>query len=151
MGKTLDGRLVDRVSAYVFDYLARPRQQLEGMPICPFIKTHRAKIDVVATEHWEIKIRQVCELIGNIRQEAVVICGSWIDYDEILSICDDYQSRYQDRDVEILLMHPDTEQSPLPLEYTFTECPLVIVQKQSTLENARKQLRKAGKYYKFYK
>ncbi len=93
----------------------------------------------------------MCELLSAVGYEAVVICGPMEDWDELMAICDDYQARYWHKDVEILVMHPDTDDLPLPLEYNFRYSPLVIVQKQSTLRDARDLLQKSGKYYKYYK
>jgi len=69
----------------------------------------------------------------------------------LMSICEDYESRYYNKDVEILMMHPDTEEPPLPLDYNFEDSPLVIIQRASTLNDSRELLQKSGKYYNFYK
>jgi hypothetical protein len=152
MAKTSGGiDLEHSVWQYINKELIKPQPKLDGMPICPFLKQYLDSITVVKTNDWDIKISQVCELMDSIGYEAVVICGPWMDYDELMSIVVDYESRYYDRDVEILLMHPDTEDPPLPLEYNFKDSPLVIVQRASTLNDARKLLKKSGRYYNFYK
>jgi hypothetical protein len=143
--------LKSRVWNYIRKTLTKSQPKLDGIAICPFLKHYMDSIDVVETQDWEKKISQVCELLNPLGYEAVVICGPDEDYDELMSICDDYQSRYYKKDIEILLMHPDTVDPPLPLEYNFDDSPLVIVQKASTLNNSRKLLQKSGKYYKFYK
>jgi len=124
---------------------------MDGMAICPFIKQYLDRITVVETEEWERKISQVCDVFHAVGYEAIVICGPMEDYDELMSICDDYQSRYYRKDIEILMMHPDTDDFPLPLEYNFQESPLVIIQKASTLNDSRRLLQKSGKYYNYYK
>lgn len=143
--------LKNKVWKYLRNKIAKPQKRIGGMAICPFLKQYMDRIDVVETEHWERKISQVCQLLHPLGLEAVVICGPNEDYDELLSICDDYQSRYYHKDIEILLMHPETEDPPLPLEYNFSDSPLVIVQKASTLQYTRDILQKSGKYYKYYK
>jgi len=152
MVRTLRGiTLRDRVWRYIKQKLSKPRKQLNGMAICPFIKQYLDSITVVETEDWERKISQVCDVFHAVGYEAIVICGPWEDYDELMAICDDYQSRYYKKDIEILLMHPDTEDPPLPMDYNFADSPLVIVQRASTLNDARELLQKSGKYYNFYK
>lgn len=143
--------LTHKTWQYIKKILMKPQPKLGGLPICPFIKQHIENIAVIKTDEWEKKISQTSELLHSVGYEAVVICGPMMDYDELLSICDDYASRYYKKDVEILLMHPDTDDFPLPLEYNFKYSPLVIVQKQSTLQDARELLQKSGKYYNFYK
>lgn len=152
MVRTLRGiTLKSKVWQYIKQKLIKPRKQLNGMAICPFIKQYLDSITVVETEHWERKISQVCDVFHAVGYEAIVICGPMQDYDELLAICDDYGSRYYKKDIEILLMHPDTEDPPLPMDYNFQDSPLVIVQRASTLNDARELLQKTGKYYNYYK
>ena len=152
MAKTSRGiDLKHKTWQYIKKILMKPQSKLGGLSICPFIRQYLDSITVVETDDWERKISQVCQLLHSVGYEAVVICGPDEDYDELMSICDDYNSRYYHKDVDILLMHPDTDDYPLPLEYNFKYSPLVIVQKASTLEDARDILQKSGKYYKFYK
>jgi len=152
MAKTSSGTdLKHKTWQYIKKILMKPQKKLGGLPICPFLKQHIENIAVIETDNWEKKISQVCELLTAVGYEAVVICGPMMDWDELMSICDDYQSRYYWKDVEILVMHPDTDDFPLPLEYNFRYSPLVIVQKASTLQDARDILQKSGKYYKYYK
>ena len=152
MAKTSGGTdLKHRVWQYLKKKLMKPQPKLAGMPICPFLKQYIDSIAVIETDDWEKKISQTCELMNSLDYEAVVICGPWMDYDELMSICEDYESRYYNKDVEILMMHPDTEEPPLPLDYNFEDSPLVIVQRASTLNDSRELLQKSGKYYNFYK
>lgn len=143
--------LKHKVWKYIKKLLIKPQKKLGGIAICPFLKQHLDNITVIETDDWEKKISQVCELLHTVGYEAAVICGPDMDYDELMSICNDYESRYTHRDIEILLMHPDTTDAPLPLEYNFHYAPLVIVQRASTLQDARDTLQKSGKYYNYYK
>jgi hypothetical protein len=152
MAKTSSGTdLKHKVWQYIKKILIKPQKKIGGLSICPFLKQYLDNVSVVETEDWELKISQVSELLHAVGYEAVVICGPDEDYDILMDIVDDYNSRYYNRDIEILLMHPDTDDFPLPLEYNFHYSPLVIVQKHSTLQDARNILQKAGKYYNYYK
>jgi len=152
MVKTSSGTdLKSKVWRYIKQKLSVPNTEMDGMAICPFIKQYLDRITVVETEEWERKISQVCDVFHAVGYEAIVICGPMEDYDELMAICDDYQSRYYRKDIEILMMHPDTDDFPLPLEYNFQESPLVIIQKASTLNDSRRLLQKSGKYYNYYK
>ena len=53
------------------------------------------------------------------------------------------------KDVVVLMMHPDGDESVLPVDYQF-DLPLLIIQRLSTLEKARAELSKTN-YYKHYK
>jgi len=121
------------------------------MAICPFAKQYQRLTEVVVTENWEQRLDHVCQLLHPLKLEAVVIGGPMRDYDSMTKMVKKFEKKYKRRDVEILLMHPDTEEPPLPLEYNFKYSPLIIVQRLSTLEKSRRILEKNGKYYKYYK
>jgi len=55
----------------------------------------------------------------------------------------------KDKDVCCFMMHPDGDESVLPVEYPFA-VPLLIIQKISTLQKAKQQLSTTN-YYKHYK
>lgn len=140
-----------RIWHYLRHTLTKPQKKLGGMSICPFLKQYIDSIEVVITQNWEVKINQVCDLFKAFDWEAIVIGGPIIDYDELMEMVDYANSMYGKKGLEILLMHPDTDQAPLPLEYNFKHSPLVIVQNKKTLNASRKLLKKNGRYYKYHK
>lgn len=130
--------------------IGKPQDKLNGMAICPFIKKYMDKVYIIEAEDYYEQGTVACEMIHPLNFEAVVISGPIISYDRLNKIHNTLNKKYKHRDIEVLFMHPDTEEPPLPLEYNFTQ-PLLIVQKRSTLEESRKILHKSGKYYDLYK
>lgn len=152
MVKMLSGILLKRrIKNYVNRILTKPQKKLGGLSICPFLKFYKDDIQITICDDYEVKVSQACQLLHSLGLEAIVIGGPMMDYDECMGIVAYYNSLYYKKNVEILLMHPDTVDSPLPLEYNFKYSPLFIVQNAKTLNNAREQLKKNGKYYNYYK
>jgi hypothetical protein len=74
-----------------------------------------------------------------------------MDYDKLEHLVNKKTRKFKKQDIEILFMHPETVEPPLPLNYTFKYAPLIIVQRKSTLQNARKTLKNKTNYYKYHK
>jgi len=152
MVKRLCGmRLQKKIENYVFKTITKPRKQIGNMPICPYAASYKNKIHIQVTKNYSRSIDQACQLMHSLGYEAVVIGGKMITYDYLAKICEKYEEKYQNRDIEILYMHPDTVDPPLPLNYNFKHSPLVIIQKHSTLEKARNNLKTKTNYYKYHK
>jgi hypothetical protein len=152
MEKTSSGiPLKDKIDTYIRKVLMKPRKKIGNMPICPFVKKYLDKIHIVVTEDYEKTLTTACELLHPLHLEAVVIGGPMMDYNKVRKIVKKFNKKYSNRDIDILHMGPDSEEPPLPFDYNFKDSPLIIVQRTSTLENARKILEKNTKYYDYYK
>lgn len=121
------------------------------MPICPFLKKYIDSIAIVETENYKASIDHLVQLMSPLKLEAVVLHGKTLSYVSMKNLVSKANAKYKKQDFEILMMHPDTEECPLPLEYTYEHSPLVILQRRSTLQNARKLLESKTKYYDYYK
>ena len=129
------------------DSISRTHPKL-GHAICPFLRQYREQTQTICVknlQHLKTHLHTVCGILNAINMEAVVLHGFRCGYDRLHKICDDYNRKYKKLNVTILAMHPDTEDSPLGIEYNY-KTPLLIVQRTSTLEKARTQL-KGSKYY----
>lgn len=119
-----------------------------GHAICPFLHQYKEQtqtIHVKNLQHLKTHMHTVCGILNAVGMEAVVLYGFRCGYDRLHKITDDFQRRYKQLNVTILAMHPDTVDSPLGINYNYNK-PLVIIQRTSTLERARTQL-KGSKYY----
>ena len=133
--------------------IAKPNKKLDGQAICPFLKQHLANtqlIEVKNVKHLSTQVHTIANIMGALGLEAIILHGFEIDYDKLYAMAKIWNKKYKLNDTTILVMHPNTVDPPLPLDYNYSE-PLIIIQKTSTLEKARKQLEKTGKYYKHYK
>lgn len=132
------------------NFIARPKKKLKGHAICPFIDRYRDKIQIVETDNYNQKVAQSVELMGPLGLEAVVLHGKQMNYDRLERYVNKWNKLYRDRDIEILFQHPDTEDPPINYYYEYRNSPIVIIQKRSTLLQARHELAKNTDYYTIY-
>jgi hypothetical protein len=144
-------KLQDKIYEYLVKVIARPRKKIGGFAICPFLKRYLKDIQIIITEDYDKTLDTTCQLLGPLGIEAAVISGYDIDYDNLEKLVNRKSRKYKKLDIELLFMHPETVEPPLPLNYTFKHAPLIIVQKRSTLQNARKTLKNKTNYYKYHK
>jgi hypothetical protein len=150
MGQTREYTVSKRqVSDYVFKTLTKPRKELGGMPICPFIHQHRHNISILQNKDPLKFAKHYKDLQHIFRYYAVVLFGFAYSYDRLDKITKQINRVFKDSDLIALMMHPDGEESVLPLEYNF-HAPLLIIQQKKRLEDSRHKLKKT-KYYKYYK
>lgn len=152
MAKTLNGKqLRSKIQYYLDRVITKPQKKLDGLPICPFAKRYAKQTHIVITDDYARTLDTVCQMLQPLGVEAVVISGYDIEYDDLEQIVNKKTRKHRLQDIEILYMHPDTVDPPLPLRYNFKYAPLIIVQRRSTLEKHRKDLKSKSKYYGKYK
>jgi len=133
--------------------IAKPQKKLDGQAICPFLKQYLANIQIIEVKnpkHLSTHVHTCASIMGSLGLEGIIIHGFDEKYEKLIRMAKAWNVKYAYNDTTILVMHPETIDPPLPLNYNY-EDPLIIIQKTSTLEKARKQLEKNGKYYKHYK
>lgn len=122
-----------------------------GLPVCPFIKRFERQIIIKQTENPHPQIQEFPELNTLYDIEAMVLWGfSWKDRD-CDAWCDELNHRYNPLGMTILFMNPEYTESPLPVQYTWPDDALIIVQNTETLAKYEQQLRKNTKYYDYFR
>ncbi len=129
--------------------IAKPRKRLGGHAICPYLQKYMDRIKIVESA-------TPCTVADNFaifhRQfglEAVIVHGFNWDFDRTHLEVDRINRKHKKNNIECLAMCPDSEDAPLNINYNYKE-PLIILQKRSTLLEARKQLSKMTDYYTYY-
>ena len=133
------------------DSLGKTNKKL-GHAICPFIKTYRSQIKIIKIQKFKDLNRHldvICGIMHAVGIEATVLHGFRCSYDALYELVDRYNRKFAKNNITVLAMHPNSVGPPLPVEYNYHQ-PLIIIQRTSTLERARKQL-KGSKYYDNYK
>ena len=138
----------NKVKAWL-DKLSKPNKKISNMPICPFIGKYRNRIHIAQTTKPEDLANNFAHMKDVFQFEAVVAFGFWMSYDKMDKMITTLNKKLAHKDTICLMMHPDGDESVLPVDYQF-ELPILIIQRLSTLNKARKQLEKT-KYYKHYK
>lgn len=144
-------QLKQKILRYIKNKLGVNHTKVGDMPICPYIQQYKNAITVVESDDPEQIVKNFIVFRDIFKLEAVVVYGFDWEYDDLADELDYLNKKYRRKDIECLGMHPDTEQTPLPVEYTFRDTPLIIIQRRSTLLKARKELAKTTKYYKYFK
>lgn len=131
------------------DKISKPNKQLSDMPICPYISKYRDKIHIAVTNDPGKLARHFADVKDIFRFEACVALGFHMSYNRMEQLVDELNQELAIKDVAVLMMHPDGDESVLPVDYQF-DLPLLIIQRASTLEKARQELDRTN-YYKHYK
>lgn len=129
--------------------ISRAQKKLDGYAICPYLKKYRSRIITVVDNDIENCAKNYLNFRVPFQLEGLVVEMDHCDFDKLEVRVRKLNKQYKMQDLTVLMMHPDTEEPPLPLEYNYQR-PLVIFQNTSTLERARKNL-KTTKYYSYYK
>jgi len=136
---------------YLLDELAKPRPEIGGMAICPFIKRFERQIIIRQTDNPWLQIQEFPELSDVYDIQALVLWGFTETHGDVDSMCADYTQRISDQDVTVLSMNPAHTESPLPIQYTWQAEPLLIVQRTSVLEKYQEYLQENTDYYGYFR
>lgn len=129
--------------------LTKPRKQLDGLPICPFLARYENAIHLAMNREPEELCRHFADVKDIFRLEACVVYGFSMSWNQMEKMVARLNRDLKQKDVCCFMMHPDGDDDVLPVEYQ-PPIPLLIIQKVSTLERAKQQLSKTN-YYKHYK
>jgi hypothetical protein len=149
MGQTRSSNITKTKLKQWLKSLSRPRKELDGMPVCPFISKYESAIHIAHHKDPEHLCRHFADMKDIFRLEACLVYGFWMDWDTMESMVTRLNQDLKHRDVCCFMMHPDGDESVLPVEYTL-DIPILIIQRISTLERAKQQLSETN-YYKHYK
>lgn len=138
-----------QVHNYVFKTLTKPRKKLGGMSICPFINHYADGIQIARHQDLVVFAQHYADIKDILKLKAVVVYGFYYSYEKMEKIVSLINKKYAKQDMVALMMHPDGDESVLPVEYAF-HVPLLIIQSKKLLNDTKCQLKKS-KYYKYYK
>lgn len=129
--------------------LCVPQKKMGGFAICPYLKSFLPHIHIAENrDPWRMA-RQFADIKGAFALEGLVVYGFRCGYDSMVKKIAQLNKEIELKDCHALMMHPAGNQSVLPIDYNL-DIPIVIVQRLSTLQTARRKLKKTN-YYKHYK
>jgi|TARA_B110000977_G_C10885897_1_gene419385 hypothetical protein len=136
--------------------LMEPRPELSSLPICPYLKTYQEYIKYAEVESISDIIDNNPYIISNMNNVGSVfiyIIKQNITYDEIVNLWKGEQEKYNNDDIEFLFMVKDDDTIP-PLRvlknYSYKHDTLFILQRKTTLKDARNKLAKNTNYYDYW-
>lgn len=131
--------------------LGKSQDKLGKHSICPYINRYKDKILLIPSKKPFTIAKSFATFKDLFNLEAVVVYDFWLDWDKMVRATELCNDQLNTKDVEVLMMHPDSTDAPLGFEYTFEDSPLLIVQRRSTLERARKSLQENSDYYTYFR
>ena len=139
-----------------FDKITEPKTELSGHAICPYLKKYLKSVKYgYAYDEQTIVLNNciIVEQMQNDKGSTFVWIIKWdIDYDELHWLRQRQQKLYLDKDIEFLYIGKGQKNPPLQgVEYSYKTDSLLVLQRRSTLLEARKELAKTTNYYDFWK
>jgi len=122
-----------------------------GFAICPYLLKNRNQIHIVQTTDPRTSIFNFVNLHTLFNLSAVVVYGFRWSYSMMEHQTAEMNCLYEDRNVQVLMMHPDAVAEPLPIKYNYKRCPILIAQLRDQLELSRKELQKSNYYKKYHR
>lgn len=138
-----------RLWRWMLNTLSKPRKQLDGLPICPYLNRYKNNIQVVETQDPSSAVIGFAAFKDLFDLEAVVVYGFESDWDYWHAQIDKWNETYADDDTVCLYMDPDSIDPPIDIDYTWRECAIIVVQRASTLATNKLHLQKTA-YYTHY-
>lgn len=141
--------LKQKIWHYLSEVLAKPNPKLGKYPICPYINKYKHQIAVVKNADPEVVVDNFAHVGHIFELEAVVVYGFEWKHKAGMNKVRSLNKKYSKKDLECLFMDTHMTDFPLPAEYEWNECQLLIIQRHSTLAKSRKELEK-GSYYSYF-
>jgi len=136
------------------DLLMKPNDELNGLSICPYLKKYLKSVRwSYADDEQSIVFNNIFivkEMQNDLGSTFIWIIKWDIDYDELHYLRQRQQKLYEKEDIEFLYVGKGQGKDKTPLKgikYSYDHDSLLVMQRRSTLLNARKELVKTTKYY----
>ena len=136
------------------DLLMKPNDELNGLSICPYLKKYLKSVRwSYADDEQSIVFNNIFivkEMQNDLGSTFIWIIKWDIDYDELHYLRQRQQKLYEKEDIEFLYVGKGQGKDKTPLKgikYSYDHDSLLVMQRRSTLLNARKELAKTTKYY----
>jgi len=136
--------------------LMKPREEISSHAICPHLEIYSKYIQYAQVETINDVIENNPYIISKMEHKGssfIYIIKQDVTYDEIINLWKSEQKKYKDDDIEFLFMLKDDKSIP-PLKilknYSYKHDTLFILQRKSTLIEARKQLVTETNYYDYW-
>ena len=129
------------------EFVEVPHPGLGGWPPCPFARQARLSKNIDIRAGTDPFIDSTSLLEYNWDKEVVVFWYNHIDPDSFLDSVNRANSVLLEKDIVALEDHPDTEEIIAGVKMNFGLCPIIVLQKNSKLNQAADQLKEKGYYH----
>lgn len=129
------------------EFVEVPHPGLGGWPPCPFARQARLSKNIDIRAGTDPFNDSTGLLEYDWAKEVVVFWYDHIDPDLFLDLVNRANSVLLERDIVALEDHPDTEEIIAGIKMNFGLCPIIVLQKNSKLNQAADQLKEKGYYH----
>ena len=129
------------------EFVEVPHPGLGGWPPCPFARQARLSKNIDIRSGTDPFSDSTSLVDYDWAKEVVVFWYDHIDPDLFLNLVNRANSVLLEQDIVALEDHPDTEEIIAGVKMNFGLCPIIVLQKNSKLNQAADQLKEKGYYH----
>ena len=141
----------EKLLAWMENFVEVPHPSLGGWPPCPFARQARLtkNIDIQQGQDPYADCLRLVDYDWS--KEVVIFWYEYVDPDWFLDSVNRANSILLAKDIVALEDHPATEEIIAGVKMNFGLCPIIVLQKNSKLNQAADQLREKGYYHSWSK
>ncbi len=133
------------------EFVEVPHPSLGGWPPCPFARQARLTKNIDIRSGSDPFADCISLIDYDWTREVVVFWYDYIDPELFLDSVDRANSVLLEKDIVALEDHPATEEIIAGVKMNFGLCPIIVLQKNSKLNQSADQLREKGYYHSWTK
>ena len=139
--------VTEKLLQWMEEFVEVPHPSLGGWPPCPFARQARLSKNIDIRQGTDPFVDCVSVIEYDWTKEVVVFWYNYIDPESFIDDVNRANNVLLEKDIVALEDHPDTEEIIAGVKMNFGLCPIIVLQKNSKLNQAADQLKEKGYYH----
>ena len=140
-------QVTEKLLAWMEDFVEKPHPGLGGWPPCPFARQARLSKNIDIRHGQDVYADCISLLYFDWSKEVVIFWYDDIDAESFIDDVNRANSVLLSKDIVALEDHPDIEEIIAGVKMNFGLCPIIVLQKNSKLNQSADQLREKNYYH----
>ena len=140
-------QVTEKLLAWMEEFVEAPHPSLGGWPPCPFARQARLSKNIDIQQGQDPYTDCLSLLDYDWSKEVVIFWYDNIDAESFIDDVNRANSVLLSKDIVALEDHPSTEEIIAGIKMNFGLCPIIVLQKNSKLNQSADQLREKGYYH----
>jgi hypothetical protein len=140
-------QVTEKLLAWMEDFVEKPHPGLGGWPPCPFARQARLSKNIDIRHGQDVYADCLSLLYFDWSKEVVIFWYDDIDAESFIDDVNRANSVLLSKDIVALEDHPDIEEIIAGVKMNFGLCPIIVLQKNSKLNQSADQLREKNYYH----
>ena len=140
-------QVTEKLLAWMEKFVEVPHPNLGGWPPCPFARQARLSKNIDIQQGQDPYADCLSLLDYDWSKEVVIFWYDDIDAESFIDDVNRANSVLLSKDIVALEDHPDTEEIIAGVKMNFGLCPIIVLQKNSKLNQSADQLKEKGYYH----